>query len=80
VRFSVFGKEEMLKNMLNKKGAYMSKMLVLMMMCCWIVAGAAAAVDGGEKAGASAGTVKSRTFNVLNYGAVGDDKTDNTEA
>jgi len=50
------------------------------MMCCWIVAGAATAVDGGEKAGASAGTVKSRTFNVLNYGAVGDDKTDNTEA
>ena len=40
----------------------------------------AAAVDGGEKAGASAGPVKSRTFNVLNYGAVGDDKTDNTEA
>ena len=27
-----------------------------------------------------AGNVKSRTFNVLNYGAVGDDKTDNTEA
>jgi hypothetical protein len=35
------------------------------------VAGSAAAVDGGEKAGAPAGTVKSRTFNVLNYGAVG---------
>ena len=33
-----------------------------------------------EQAGASAGAVKSRTFNVLNYGAVGDDKTDNTEA
>jgi hypothetical protein len=27
-----------------------------------------------------AATVKSRTFNVLNYGAVGDDKTDNTAA
>jgi hypothetical protein len=40
----------------------------------------AAAVDGGEKAGVSASTEKSRTFNVLNYGAVGDDKTDNTEA
>jgi hypothetical protein len=49
----------------------MNKMMVLMTMCCWIVAGAAAAVDGGEKAGAPAGTVKSRTFNVLNYGAVG---------
>jgi hypothetical protein len=54
----------------------MNKMMVLMTMCCWIVAGAVLAVDGGEKAGA----VKARTFNVLNYGAVGDDKTDNTEA
>lgn len=27
-----------------------------------------------------AGTAKSRVFNILNYGAVGDDKTDNTEA
>ena len=40
----------------------------------------AASVAGGEKAVAPAATVKSRTFNVLNYGAVGDDKTDNTEA
>ena len=58
----------------------MRKTMVLMTMCCWIVAGAGAAVDGGEKAGAPVGTVKSRTFNVLNYGAVGDDKTDNTAA
>jgi hypothetical protein len=69
------------KNRFNeKKGGYMSKLIVLMTMCCWIVAGAGAAVDGGEKAVAPAATVKSRTFNVLNYGAVGDDKTDNTEA
>jgi hypothetical protein len=40
----------------------------------------AASVAGGEKAVAPAATVKSRTFNVLNYGAVGDDKTDNTAA
>ncbi len=58
----------------------MNKMMVIMTMCCWIVSGAVAAVDGGEKAGAPAGAVKSRTFNVLNYGAVGDDKTDNTAA
>ena len=32
------------------------------------------------QSGAPVGTVKSRTFNVLNYGAVGDDKTDNTAA
>jgi len=38
------------------------------------------AVDGGENKSATAGAVKSRAFNVLNYGAVGDDKTDNTEA
>jgi len=56
----------------------MTAACVAMSLCS--VAGAAAEVDGGEKAGASAGTVKSRTFNVLNYGAVGDDKTDNTEA
>jgi hypothetical protein len=56
----------------------MAAACVAMSLCS--VAGAAAAVDGGEKAGAPAGTVKSRTFNVLNYGAVGDDKTDNTEA
>ena len=37
-------------------------------------------VEESGTAGAPAGTVKSRTFNVLNYGAVGDDKTDNTEA
>jgi len=40
----------------------------------------AASAAGGEKAGAPTATVKSRTFNVLNYGAVGDDKTDNTAA
>ena len=44
------------------------------------LAAEATAVDVGEKAGTPAGTVKSRTFNVLNYGALGDDKTDNTEA
>lgn len=35
---------------------------------------------GGDKVGPRSDTFKSRVFNVLNYGAVGDDKTDNTEA
>jgi hypothetical protein len=56
----------------------MNKMMVLMTLCCGLVAGAVLAND--EKASATAGAVKSRTFNVLNYGAVGDDKTDNTAA
>ena len=47
---------------------------------CWLVACAAAQVDGGEKMSSAAGTVEGRVFNVLTYGAVGDDKTDNTAA
>jgi hypothetical protein len=58
----------------------MSKTMVLITISSLLLAGAAFAVDGGENKSASAGTVKSRTFNVLNYGAVGDDKTDNTAA
>ena len=58
----------------------MWKTMVLITMGSLLFAGLAAVVDGVEKAGASAGTVKSRTLNVLDYGAVGDDKTDNTEA
>ena len=48
----------------------MWKTLVVMAMGGLLFAGAAAAADA----------VKSRTFNVRDYGAVGDDKTDNTEA
>ena len=58
----------------------MKKTMVLMTISSLFLAGAVVAFEGGEKAGASASTVKSRTFNVLHYGAVGDDKTDNTEA
>jgi hypothetical protein len=69
------------KNVLGgKKGNSMWKTMVLITICSWLLAGAAVAVDGGEKISSTAGTVKSRVFNVLNYGAVGDDKTDNTEA
>lgn len=37
-------------------------------------------VDGGEKIKTGAGAVEPRVFNVVDYGAVGDDKTDNTDA
>jgi len=46
----------------------------------WFEVCAAVQADGGGKDSSSAATVKSRVFNVLSYGAVGDDKTDNTEA
>jgi hypothetical protein len=54
--------------------------MVLMTICAGLLAGEAGAVDGGENVSSTAGTPKSRAFNVLNYGAVGDDKTDNTGA
>ena len=69
------------KNVLGgRKGDYMWKTMVLITMGSLLFAGAVAAFDGAEKMRSTAGTVKSRTFNVLNFGAVGDDNTDNTEA
>ncbi len=58
----------------------MRAMIVLVTICGWFVANGTVEVYGGEKMTSGAGTIKSRSFNVLNYGAVGDDKTDNTEA
>ena len=58
----------------------MHKTMVLMMIGARLMAGGAGAVDEGAKDGSSAGTVKPRVFNGVNYGAVGDDKTDNTGA
>ena len=58
----------------------MRKAMVLIASCGWLFAGAAVAVDEGQKASSTAGTAETRVFNVLKYGAVGDDKTDNTEA
>lgn len=55
------------------------KALVVLTMGGLLFAGAAAAVDGAETTKA-ADAATSRTFNVHDYGAVGDDKTDNTEA
>ena len=72
--------KQMKKVLGGGKGDSMRRTMVLITICGWIFAGAAFAVDGGGKDSSSAGTVKSRTFNVLNYGAVGDDKTENTEA
>ena len=61
------------------KGKSMRTTMVLMMWIC-ILAGAAVAADGGEKVNSTAGISEARVFNVLKYGAVGDDKTDNTAA
>jgi len=58
----------------------MQKTMVMITICGWLVAGAAFAVEGGEKTNVGTDTVKSQVFNVLKYGAAGDDKTDNTEA
>jgi len=50
-------------------------------ICSWLAACAAVQADGdGKKINQGAGTAEARVFNVLKYGAVGDDKTDNTEA
>jgi len=57
----------------------MWKMMVLMMMCGVFLTGAAVAADGGEKVSSTTGISEARVFNVLKYGAVGDDKTDNTD-
>jgi hypothetical protein len=64
----------------HQKGDDMQKIEVYMAIGVLLFTSAATAVEAGEKAGAPAGAVRMRTFNVLNYGAVGDDKTDNTAA
>ncbi|MEI6656440.1 MAG: glycosyl hydrolase family 28-related protein [Verrucomicrobiota bacterium] len=58
----------------------MHKTMVLIMIGARLMTGEAGAVDEGAKDSSSAGAVKPRVFNGVNYGAVGDDKTDNTEA
>ncbi len=58
----------------------MRKTIAWMTMWCCLLTGAAVAADGGEKASSTAVTSETRVFNVLKYGAVGDDKTDNTAA
>lgn len=53
---------------------------ILPAICGWLVANAALRADGGDKVDALGGAAESRGFNVLNHGAAGDDRTDNTEA
>jgi len=50
----------------NVKGDSMRKTMVLITISSLLLAGAVVAVDGGENNSSTAGTVKSRTFNVLN--------------
>ena len=64
----------------GKRAGVMRKALGLMAIGGWLWAGGVWATDGEEKTGSSAGRVGSRVFNVVQFGAVGDDKTDNTEA
>jgi hypothetical protein len=58
----------------------MRKALVVITMGGLLLAHAAPAVDGVETTKAVADSAKSRTFNVRDFGAVGDDATDNTAA
>jgi hypothetical protein len=58
----------------------MRTMIVLMAICSWFVTLGTVELYGGENVASRAVRVESRSFNVLDYGAVGDDKTDNTEA
>ena len=70
-----------LKNVLGgRQGDFMPKTMVLITIGGWLVAAGTVQADGGEKAAVGTATVNVRVFNVVNYGAVGDDKTDNTGA
>jgi hypothetical protein len=55
-------------------------MVVSVALCSWFTAMGVADMYGDEKLTSRAVSVGSRSFNVLDFGAVGDDKTDNTEA
>lgn len=47
---------------------------------CWLVLAGAVQVEANRTMKPGAGPIGTRAFNVLDYGAVGDDKTDNTAA
>ncbi len=64
----------------NIKGAFLRKTSVLVAICGWLMASAAISSEETQKMSARVNADKSGVFNVLSYGAVGDDKTDNTEA
>ena len=70
-----------MKNVLvGQKADFLGKTMISIALLACLVTGGAIAADGGEKEGTIAATAESRVFPVLKYGAVGDDKTDNTEA
>lgn len=58
----------------------MRKKPVLMMLCGWLTVTGVIPSSGDEEAPARVDGAKTRVFNVLGYGAVADDKTDNTRA
>jgi hypothetical protein len=64
----------------KKKGNIMRTTTIMMMICAWLVASGTILTYGNEKTPTEAESQTSRTFTVLNYGAVGDDKSDNSEA
>ena len=58
----------------------MRTITILITIGGWLVASGAYGADGGKVMSPTSDTVESRQFNILDYGAVGDDETDNTEA
>ena len=54
--------------------------IILITICGYLAAGTAFSADAGEKTKPVAAAATARVFSVLDYGAVGDDKTDNTGA
>lgn len=53
---------------------------IVITICGWLVANSTFAAEGSDKKDIPNSAGGSRVFNVLDYGAVGDDKTDNTKA
>jgi hypothetical protein len=64
----------------NKKEGPMGRVIVLVGICGWLASNGVFGADGSDVTSSRAGSGRSPVFNVLDYEAVGDDKTDNTEA
>lgn len=58
----------------------MRQVMALMMVCGWFWAAGSRAAEVDQQVHSPAVVTNARTFNVLNFGAVGDGKTDNTAA
>jgi hypothetical protein len=59
---------------------WIERSMGIMTMSAWFISAALVSAQGNEKTSEPDGAKASRSFNVLQFGAVGDDKTDNTEA